>query len=563
MDELDLLQLLDAGERVDLECKEAKSEIPKSLWETYSAMANTNGGIILLGIEEKQGKFNISGVNNPNARIRDFWNTINNESKVSKNLLEDADVEILEVESKKVIKITVPRAIYSDRPIFVRDNVLKGTYKRNFEGDYRCTESEIKAMLRDASDEANDSVIFEHYNINDIDEHTLKQYRQRFASFNPDHLWNEYDNENFLLMLGGIREDRGKGIKGLTAAGVLMFGKGHIVRELFPNLNLDYREILGDSYDVRWTDRFTIDGTWENNLYNFYFSVIPRLVQNIKIPFKMEALERKDDTNVHKALREALINTIVHADYNIPGVIQILRKKDQYEFSNPGSLKLDRESIFRGGNSRPRNPKLLLMFRMIGLGENAGSGIPAIMATWKQQHWRAPELSESIELNTVNLKLWTLSLIPNECLEELKQIYGKKFNKLEQNQVLALVTAQLEGSVNNARLQMMSTKHPYDITKMLHGLEEEGYLIVEGYGRGKVYYLNTAFQVARTDSELTPDESKIVKFIEQNEFINNNLARENLGFTKDQNIALFKQLLKKEVIVKEGNGRQTRYIIKQ
>lgn len=562
MEELLLLKLLEVGERVDLECKEAKSEIPKSLWETYSAMANTSGGIILLGIEEKQGKFIVSGINNPNARVQDFWNTINNESKVNKNLLTDSDVEVLDIENKKVIKITIPRAKYNERPIFIRDNVFKGTYKRNFEGDYKCTENEIKAMLRDASDEDNDGMIFEKYNINDIDEHTLKMYRQRFASFNPDHVWNEYDNENFLLMLGGIREDRNKGIRGLTAAGVLMFGKGYIIRELFPNLNLDYREMMMDSGEVRWTDRFTIDGTWENNLYNFYFSVIQRLTKDIKIPFKMELMERKDDTRIHKALREALINALVHADYNMSGVIQILRKKDLYEFSNPGSLKLAPEIIFRGGNSRPRNPKLLLMFRMIGLGENAGSGIPAIIAAWDEQHWRRPELIENISLNTVNLKLWMLSLIPEECLKELKKIYGTRFNKLLKSQVLALVTAQLEGSVNNARLQMMCTEHPYDITKMLHGLEEEGYLNVEGYGKGKVYYLNKEFSLSQDNIEISEDEQKIVDFISRTGFINNNLARENLGFTKDQNILLFNQLLKKEIIIKEGTGRSTRYLLR-
>jgi predicted HTH transcriptional regulator len=52
MDEKTIKEALLKGERVTLECKKAKSEVPKELWNTYSAFANTIGGLILLGIEE-------------------------------------------------------------------------------------------------------------------------------------------------------------------------------------------------------------------------------------------------------------------------------------------------------------------------------------------------------------------------------------------------------------------------------------------------------------------------------------------------------------------------------
>jgi predicted HTH transcriptional regulator len=149
---------LQVGEKVDLECKEAESEIPKSLWETYSAMANTNGGIIILRIVEdkKNGAFIVKGTKNPKKRVKDFWNTINGE-KVNRNLLTDNDVNIMPVEDKEIIIINIPRANYKDKPIFLNGNPYKGTYKRNYEGDYCCTESEVKAMIRDSSDEGNDS----------------------------------------------------------------------------------------------------------------------------------------------------------------------------------------------------------------------------------------------------------------------------------------------------------------------------------------------------------------------------------------------------------------------
>ena len=56
MTEQDIYKLLADGERVTLECKKAQNGVPNSLWETYSAFANTNGGILLLGVYEKRSR---------------------------------------------------------------------------------------------------------------------------------------------------------------------------------------------------------------------------------------------------------------------------------------------------------------------------------------------------------------------------------------------------------------------------------------------------------------------------------------------------------------------------
>lgn len=291
---------------------------------------------------------------------------------------------------------------------------------------------------------------------------------------------------------------------------------------------------------------------------------MPKLVKDIKVPFKLENLERQDDTPVHKAIREAFINSLIHADYSIQGEIKIIRRLDRYEFYNLGNLKIDKETIFKGGISMSRNPRLQLMFRMIGLGENAGSGFPVIISAWNQQHWRLPELEENTNLNYVSLKLWMLSVIPDDCLEELKCIYGKSFSLLnDRDKVLALVTAHLEGQVTNSRLQTISNSHPYDITKMLHDLEENKFLIAEGYGKGKVYYINHDFLAENTISvDINQNEEKIIEFIKENGFISNKLSREKLGFTKGKSTELFKSLLSKGLIVSCGIGKGTTYKLK-
>lgn len=566
MTEIELLDLLKVGEKVDIECKEGTNEIPKSLWESYSAMANTNGGVIILGIKEvkKTDTFEVQGVKNVSKRIKDFWDTING-CKTNKNLLVDDDLQVLNIDDKDVMVINIPRASYKEKPIYLNENPYKGTFKRNAEGDYRCTEEEVKSMIRDASEDGNDGLILEGYSIKDLDEDTIKKYRNRFMSRQPDHVWNEYSNELFLEMLGAIKEDRRKNMKGVTVAGMLMFGKGVYIRDLFSKINFDYREEIDLEHNQRWSDRFTVDGTWENNLYNFYFMVINKLIENIKVPFKLENLERKDDTPVHQAIREAFVNQIIHADFNIQGVLKIIKTKDSLEFTNPGALKIDLESIFKGGNSKSRNPRIQKMFAFIGLGEGAGSGFPKILSAWNEQHWRIPELKEDIQLNQVSLKLCTVSMLPESCEETLRNIFGKKFDKFSKDEVLILATAFLEESVNNSRIQLMTDKHSYDISKLLHELVEEKLLLVDGYGKGKTYYVNTDYKESIEDlknEDLTEEENIIIDYIKSNGSITNEESRKQLGFSKYKNVRIFKNLIKKERIKKIGASSSTKYILK-
>ena len=94
MDEKTIKETLLKGERVTLECKKAKAEVPKSIWQTYSAFANTIGGMILLGVDENmqekdiQKRYQIIGVDEPRKIVTDFWNTLNSD-KVNENILVD------------------------------------------------------------------------------------------------------------------------------------------------------------------------------------------------------------------------------------------------------------------------------------------------------------------------------------------------------------------------------------------------------------------------------------------------------------------------------------------
>lgn len=101
------------------------------------------------------------------------------------------------------------------------------------------------------------------------------------------------------------------------------------------------------------------------------------------------------------------------------GTLKILKKQDEFIFTNPGSLKLSVEEIFKGGNSKSRNPAMQLMLRMVGFGDNAGSGIPTILNTWKEADWVEPNLYEDTHLNQVTLTLKTWATW-TESVDELQ-----------------------------------------------------------------------------------------------------------------------------------------------
>ena len=301
---------------------------------------------------------------------------------------------------------TSPQADWRIKPIYLNGNVYKGTYRRNHEGDYHCSERQVRAMIRDSFEDGNDGMLLEHYDMNDIDLDTLHRYRTLFQFRNDGHVWNGVDDKTFLKNLGGYIIDRATGKEGLTMAGLMMFGKGLSIQERFANFRMDYLDFCNLIGDERYSDRLTYDGRWENNLYQFFSRVIPKVTADLPRPFRMEGIQRVDDTPQHKAVREAFTNAIIHSDLLMDaGILRVEKHDDRLCFRNPGLLRLPIEQIFEGGVSYARNPKIQNMLRMVGYGENLGSGFPLILDAWKQAGWDTPVLNNKLELDMVELVL--------------------------------------------------------------------------------------------------------------------------------------------------------------
>ena len=257
--------------------------------------------------------------------------------------------------------------------------------------------------MRDASVKTQDMLVLNEMDMTVFNKESVRSYRQRMRLSRPGHVWEALEDEDFLMKLGavGIGSD---GKKHPTSAGLLMFGNEYdIVRE-YNAYFLDYQEQY--DADTRWTDRIiSSSGDWSGNVYDFYFRVYNKLTQDIKVPFKMEGGVRVDDTSVHQALREALANCLVNADYYGRQGLVVIKKRDAITMSNPGNFRIEIDTAKSGGVSDPRNGTMLKMFNLIDIGERAGSGIPNIFRVWHEQGWTAPVISENFDPDRIMLSL--------------------------------------------------------------------------------------------------------------------------------------------------------------
>lgn len=187
------------------EVKKAEGGLPNSLWDTYSAVANCYGGVVILGVkEDKNGNWYTTGLKNAAKLKKDFWDTIHNRKKVSLNLLSDDDVEtfVMNDTDDVIMVIWVPGARREQKSVYINDDLFGGTFCRNWEGDCHCTRLQVKTMLRDQAEETMDMEVLEEAEVEDLNQESIRGYRNSHKSFRPGHLFERLDDSEYLRVIG-------------------------------------------------------------------------------------------------------------------------------------------------------------------------------------------------------------------------------------------------------------------------------------------------------------------------------------------------------------------------
>lgn len=424
----DIRNLLNGRESSDIEFKSAKGGFPGSFWETYSAFANTNGGVIVLGVKERNGLFSLDGLSEAEIHRlhKALWDCVHNRQKTSVNLFREEDICIEEIDGAWVMSCTVPRARYDMRPVYINGNPSGNTYRRAHEGDYKCSDVEIRRMYADADHirYPRDGHILKGFTFDrHIDMVSLHRYRTMFNIVQPSHPWAGLGDMEFLTKIGAYAVNAETGDKGFTLAGIMMFGTSDAItnQACNPTFFIDYRERINPiSERERWTDRLYPDGLWETNLFQFYIRVYNKIAPRLPKPFRLIGDQRSEETPAHDAIREALINCIVHQDLSSDDHIVVLNNEKEISFRNPGIMLVSEEEYFKGGRSICRNPILQKMFMLLGRADKAGSGADKILTGWAETNWGQPVLAESVHPDFVTLTLPVNYLIAhkNERLNE-------------------------------------------------------------------------------------------------------------------------------------------------
>ncbi len=136
---------------------------------------------------------------------------------------------------------------------------------------------------------------------------------------------------------------------------------------------------------------------WTGNLFDFYQEVNSRSFVKSPKPFKLDGAARVDDNEFIKAVRELVINGIIHADYYLSTEVRVLLYPDRLVVENPGTFRASIAKAERGGLSDPRNKALMKTFRLIGAVENSGQGIKRIRDTCRDLGLPEPTFIEDTD----------------------------------------------------------------------------------------------------------------------------------------------------------------------
>lgn len=359
MDQEQLIQLISAGESTHVEYKECGRRMPDSFYETVVSFSNTDGGSILLGVDDDQ---NISGVeeSKEDKLKSDIITALNSPDCINPPVF--VEPKIHKTEEGVVISIYIPSSsqVHKHREkIYVRDH----------ESDIDITNnhnrlSDLYERKRTQYSETN---IYSNLSLNDLDADLFEKARKLIKANKSDHPWLYLENEELLRASILYRKDYQTGDEGLTLAAALIFGKDTTIQSLLPAYKVEAM-VRVENVD-RWDDRMTL----RTNLIDTYQRLKEFVYKHLPEKFYLENDQRVDLRD--KVFREVIGNAIVHREYTSALSTDLIIGSNEVLITNPN------KALFHGPidpssfNPYPKNPNIRKFFTSFGWTDEIGSGI--------------------------------------------------------------------------------------------------------------------------------------------------------------------------------------------
>lgn len=376
------------SERQNVELKSAAKGCPTHLFDTLSSFSNQDmGGIIIFGIDENQN-YDVVGVYD----AQDLQKKVTEQCKQMQPSVR-ALFTVSEIEGKTIVSAEIPSVDISERPVFYKGvGRIRGSYIRVGDSDEPMSEYEIYSYDAFRKRIRDDIRVIQGSKISLFDKERLAKYldavkheRKNLA----DHV-----SENEILEMMGITSE---GIP--TLAGVMSFSV--YPQAYFPQLCITAVVVPGTEigetgeYGERFIDNKRITGAIPDMLED----AVDFVRKNSRTKTIIDDNGKRYDKPEYpmKAVREAILNALVHRDYsihteNVP--IRIEMYRDRMEIISSGGLygKISIDSL---GKVRPetRNAVLANILELLSITENRYSGIPTILTEFKNAGLPKPEFS--------------------------------------------------------------------------------------------------------------------------------------------------------------------------
>ncbi len=458
----ELKKLLKAGEWNDVEFKEARTDVPKPVYEAVSAFANTRGGYVIFGVSQQGDAYEITGVDKPDKVQSSFLSVLHADGKVNH------DVEIAEqklsVGGKTVLIFHIAENSRTRKPIYL-DGDIRRTFIRRGGCNFKAQPQEIERLLRDATEDRWDGQPFDRAPLKDaFHPGSLRWYRDRFhqanAGFDP-----AQSDRDFLYHWGYLIKDGKKFLP--TRGAIMLFGSPLAVHQLLPRPTLDVQFLGYGSNDplpeTRWLDRTVC----EENIVQAWEQLLAKYMFFMPKPFREidpVTLARRDAPTGIRVFREAAINLLIHQDYgdnSRKAVIKFFR--DGVQFWNPGDVFGDDSRLWEPGEKEVRNPSIATALRRIAMCEQAGTGLRMIREEWKKLGRPTPIYQNDRSRKSFEFFLPEVELeFPPQSVDgsdEATQSPYKSAYKSD-DPVIQLLAALLETELSSAEIQKaMNLKH--------------------------------------------------------------------------------------------------------
>ena len=459
-----------------VEVKSAAGGLGKSVWETVSSFANTNGGTIILGLDEKAG-FTPAGGFDPDKIRNQFVSGIGGADAAAARLTNPPEYEIERavVDNAPVLVINIRANQAGNRPCFISARgVQNGSYKRIADGDHLLTALDIFEFQNEHRPQNTDRTPISESSMDDLEprlvEALLSHKRSQRAISGVDSRETMLHRLNVLTRSGE-----------LTLAGILVLGA--YPQQFFPRLVIDVTAHPGIEKSnpraaVRFLDREICEGT----IPEMVDRAVAAVSRNLRTFSIVTGEGRSDRLEVPiDAIREAIANSALHREYDFHFQAQEISVdiySDRIEIGSPGGLWGGKTlETLDDGVSIPRNPVLLNLLQSVPsnagyqAAEGQGSGIRLMINRMADGSLQPPEFNARPARLVV-----TLRRHGTEVPELRSWLNGLTDRDLSPEEDAVLVTINRDGESSIPRMHELLGYDSADLQKITSALRREGIL---------------------------------------------------------------------------------------